>query len=43
VRPDEVFTAVADELSHLIGAEATFVSGVDDPSGELAGYQSDQK
>jgi signal transduction histidine kinase len=37
-RPDEVFTAVADELGHLIGAEATFVSRVDDPSGELDGY-----
>jgi signal transduction histidine kinase len=33
-----VFTAVADELSHLIGAEATFVSRVDDPSGELDGH-----
>jgi signal transduction histidine kinase len=28
-RPAEVFTAVADELGHLIGAEATFVSSVD--------------
>ncbi|HET6988755.1 MAG TPA: GAF domain-containing protein, partial [Kribbella sp.] len=28
-RPDEVFTAVADELAHLVGAEATFVSRVD--------------
>jgi len=28
-RPTEVFTAVADELGHLIGAEATFVSRVD--------------
>jgi hypothetical protein len=28
-RPAEVFTAVADELGHLIGAEATFVSRVD--------------
>jgi signal transduction histidine kinase len=37
-RPDEVFTAVADELGHLIGAEATFVSRVDDPSGELDGF-----
>jgi hypothetical protein len=27
-RPPEVFTAVADELGHLIGAEATFVSRV---------------
>jgi hypothetical protein len=32
-RPTEVFTAVADELGHLIGAEATFVSRVDHPSG----------
>jgi signal transduction histidine kinase len=31
-RPAEVFTAVADELGHLIGAEATFVSRVDPPS-----------
>ncbi len=40
-RPAEVFTAVADELGHLIGAEATFVSRVDPPSGEhgeLEGY-----
>jgi signal transduction histidine kinase len=40
-RPAEVFTAVADELGRLIGAEATFVSRVDHPSGErgeLAGY-----
>ena len=28
-RPDEVFSAVADELGRLIGAEATFVSSVD--------------
>jgi signal transduction histidine kinase len=28
-RPAEVFTAIADELGHLIGAEATFVSRVD--------------
>src|SRR5260370_7862508 len=45
-RPAEVFGAVADELGHLIGAEATFISSVDlssprrpgapaaDPSGE---------
>jgi signal transduction histidine kinase len=33
-RPVQVFTAVADELGHLIGAEATFVSRVDHPSGE---------
>ena len=30
-RPDEVFSAVADELGGLIGAEATFVSRVDPP------------
>jgi hypothetical protein len=28
-RPAEVFGAVADELGHLIGAEATFVCSVD--------------
>src|SRR5438105_12772186 len=28
-RPAEVFTAVADELGQLIGAEATFVARVD--------------
>jgi signal transduction histidine kinase len=32
--PDEVFSVVADELGRLIGAEATFVSRVDPPSGE---------
>jgi len=32
--PERVFTAVADELGHLIGAEATFVSRVDHTSGE---------
>jgi signal transduction histidine kinase len=37
-RPTEVFSAVADELGHLIGAEATFVSRVDHPSGELEAY-----
>ena len=48
-QPAEVFSAVADELGRLIGAEATFVSRVDlssadwpgasaaDPSGEPAG------
>ncbi len=39
--PGEVFTAVADELGHLIGAEATFVSRVDYLAGErgkLEGY-----
>jgi signal transduction histidine kinase len=33
-QPAEVFTAVANELGHLIGAEATFVSRVDQASGE---------
>ena len=33
-RPAEVFTAVADELGRLIGAEATFVSRLDHPSGK---------
>ena len=33
-QPAQVFTAVADELSHLIGAEATFVSRVDHPPDE---------
>jgi len=33
-RPAEVFAAVADELGHLIRAEATFVSRVDQLSGE---------
>jgi signal transduction histidine kinase len=33
-RPAEVFTAVADELGRLIGAEATFVSRVGHPHGE---------
>ncbi|MDQ1722746.1 MAG: hypothetical protein QOI26_2480 [Pseudonocardiales bacterium] len=33
-QPAEVFTAVADELGHLIGAEATFVSRVDHSSGQ---------
>jgi hypothetical protein len=33
-RPAEVFSAVADELGHLIGAEATFVSRVDRRFGE---------
>jgi signal transduction histidine kinase len=40
-RPDEVFTAVADELGRLIGAEATFVTRVDHLSaegGEPEGY-----
>jgi signal transduction histidine kinase len=34
VPPAEVFTAVADELGRLTGAEATFVSRVDHPPGE---------
>jgi len=33
-RPAEVFCAVADELGHLIGAEATFVSRVDHTPGQ---------
>ncbi len=40
-RSAEVFSAIADELGRLIGAEATFVSRVDLPSGErreLEGY-----
>jgi signal transduction histidine kinase len=32
--PGEVFTAVADELGRLIGAEASFVARVDHPSGK---------
>jgi signal transduction histidine kinase len=52
-RPAEVFSAVADELGRLIGAEATFVSRVDlssadrpgvsaaDPSGEPAEPEGD--
>jgi len=40
-RPAEVFRTVADELGHLIGAEATFVSRVDHApgqGGELEGH-----
>ena len=33
-RPAEVFTAVADELGRLIGAQASFVSRLDNPFGE---------
>jgi signal transduction histidine kinase len=33
-RPGEVFTAVADELGRLIGAQASFVSRLDNPPGE---------
>src|SRR5260370_8588382 len=36
-RPAEVFSAVADELGHLIGAEATFVSRVALTSGHRPG------
>jgi signal transduction histidine kinase/uncharacterized protein YoaH (UPF0181 family) len=36
--PGEVFTAVADELGRLIGAEASFVARVDHPSGEPEGH-----
>jgi hypothetical protein len=32
-----VFTAVADELGRLIGAEAAFVTRVDHPSGGARG------
>jgi signal transduction histidine kinase len=38
VQPADVFTAVADELGRLVGAEATFVSSIDYPSGEPEGY-----
>jgi signal transduction histidine kinase len=38
--PGAVFTAVADELGHLIGAEASFVARVDHPSGEPEGYMT---
>jgi signal transduction histidine kinase len=38
-RPAEVFTAVADELGRLIGAEATFVSRVDHPPGEREEFE----
>ncbi len=36
-RPTEVFGAVADELGHLIGVEATFVSRIDLPGGDSPG------
>jgi signal transduction histidine kinase len=36
-RPAEVFTAVADELGRLIGAEATFVASVDLSSADRPG------
>jgi signal transduction histidine kinase len=36
-RPAEVFTAVADELGRLIGAQASFVSRLDHPSAEGMG------
>ncbi|WP_218010144.1 GAF domain-containing protein [Actinomadura chibensis] len=42
-RPDEVFMAVADELGRLIGADAVFVSRVDQTArqrGEAAGYST---
>jgi signal transduction histidine kinase len=46
-RPAEVFTAVADELGHLIGAEATFVSrvdlsGADSPGGPAPGASGER-
>jgi signal transduction histidine kinase/uncharacterized protein YoaH (UPF0181 family) len=37
-RPAEVFTAVADELGRLIGAEATFVACLSYPYGDDQGY-----
>jgi GAF domain-containing protein len=37
-QPAEVFTAVADELACLVGAEATFVCRVDLECGEPEGY-----
>jgi signal transduction histidine kinase len=40
VQPAEVFTAIADELGRLIGAEATFVSRFDHPSGERAEFST---
>jgi signal transduction histidine kinase len=40
-RPAEVFTAVADELGRLIGAEATFVARVDHPPGERGELEGD--
>jgi len=36
-RPADVFSAVADELGRLIGAEVTFVSSVDHPSAAAPG------
>ncbi|MDT7562871.1 MAG: hypothetical protein QOG76_1495, partial [Pseudonocardiales bacterium] len=39
-RPAEVFTAVADELGRLIGAEATFVASVDLSSADRPGSPS---
>jgi len=46
-RPAEVFTAVADELGRLIGAEATFVSrvdlsGADSPGGPAPGASGER-
>jgi hypothetical protein len=41
-RPAEVFTAVADELGHLIGAEATFVSRVDASSPSRSGERRER-
>jgi signal transduction histidine kinase len=38
-RPAVVFTAVADELGRLIGAEATFVSRVDHRAGERGEHE----
>lgn len=40
-RPAEVFTAVADDLGRLIGAEATFFARVDHLSGESGEPEGD--
>src|ERR1700751_851222 len=40
-RPVDVFSAVADELAHLIGAEATFVSSIDFPGADPAATSQD--
>jgi signal transduction histidine kinase len=37
-KPAEVFTAIMDELVHLIGAEAAVVSRLDHPAGQLERY-----
>ena len=40
-RPADVFSAVADELGHLIGAEATFVSSIDIPGADPSGMSEE--